>query len=189
MFLWKSTQTWRKRILVSMEPRVAGIPPYRRRSKQNLEVSGSCCCTRCAEFRSSVFRISVSVALHSLKEKLDILYPGIFHDAFLDYLFDLVEQTRLMQDDTFNYFVIKLIVSRPCIHEEPFYAQLLIFSQVALNEQFMVVSANNEVTLENGKPENHAAASNRVLRVLMRRLNSSKTFGENMIFMLNRARE
>jgi len=29
---------------------------------------------------------------------------------------------------------------------------------------------------------------NRVLRVLMRRLGSSKTFGENMIFMLNRAR-
>ena len=30
---------------------------------------------------------------------------------------------------------------------------------------------------------------NRVLIVLMRRLNSSKTFGENVIFMLNRAGE
>lgn len=30
-------------------------------------------------------------------------------------------------------------------------------------------------------------AQNRVLLVLMRRLGASKTFGENMIFMLNRA--
>ncbi|KIK63179.1 hypothetical protein GYMLUDRAFT_41504 [Collybiopsis luxurians FD-317 M1] len=80
----------------------------------------------------------------------------VFSDSFLDHLFDLVEQTRLVQDDTFNYAVIKLIV--------------------ALNEQFMVASlaAGGET-------------GNRVLLVLMRRLGSSKTFGENMIFMLNRA--
>lgn len=30
---------------------------------------------------------------------------------------------------------------------------------------------------------------NRVIRVMMRRLGSCKTFGENMIFMLNRASE
>lgn len=35
----------------------------------------------------------------------------IFDDAFIDYLFDLVEQTRQLHDDTFNYSVIKLIVS------------------------------------------------------------------------------
>ena len=29
----------------------------------------------------------------------------------MDYLFDLVEQTRDMEDETFNYSVIKLIVS------------------------------------------------------------------------------
>jgi len=29
----------------------------------------------------------------------------------VDYLFDLVEQTRDMEDETFNYSVIKLIVS------------------------------------------------------------------------------
>lgn len=38
-------------------------------------------------------------------------------------------------------------------------------------------------------PEQEPQEKNRVLRVLMRRLGSSKTFGENMIFMLNRARE
>jgi len=35
----------------------------------------------------------------------------------------------------------------------------------------------------------HAVAENTVIRVLMRRLGSSKTFGENLIFMLNRAGE
>lgn len=40
--------------------------------------------------------------------------PEIFSDSFIDFLFDLVEQTRHMQDDTFNYSVIKLIV-RPTL--------------------------------------------------------------------------
>ena len=35
---------------------------------------------------------------------------GVFDDDFIDHLFDLVEQTRDVQDDTFNYSVIKLIV-------------------------------------------------------------------------------
>lgn len=35
----------------------------------------------------------------------------IFDDKFIDYLFDLIEQTRGMQDETLNYSVIKLIVS------------------------------------------------------------------------------
>lgn len=36
---------------------------------------------------------------------------GIFKDSFVDHLFDIVEQTRDMEDETFNYSVIKLIVS------------------------------------------------------------------------------
>jgi len=35
---------------------------------------------------------------------------GIFNDSFIDHLFDLVEQTRGMHDEAFNYSVIKLIV-------------------------------------------------------------------------------
>ncbi|KAF8625064.1 hypothetical protein AX15_005546 [Amanita polypyramis BW_CC] len=88
----------------------------------------------------------------------------VFDDDFIDYLFDLVEQTRFMQDETFNYSVIKLIT--------------------ALNEQFMVASLSDGGSQEQKSKE----SKNRVLRVLMRRLNLSKTFGENMIFMLNRAR-
>lgn len=36
---------------------------------------------------------------------------GIFQDSFIDHLFDLVEQTRNIHDESFNYSVIKLIVS------------------------------------------------------------------------------
>ncbi|KAJ6481898.1 hypothetical protein C8R45DRAFT_1003389 [Mycena sanguinolenta] len=90
----------------------------------------------------------------------------VFDDTFIDFLFDLVEQTKQMHDDTFNYSVIKLIV--------------------ALNEQFMVASLPNESdgTIPAAAP---SEPKNHVLRVLMRRLGHSKTFGENMIFMLNRA--
>ena len=34
----------------------------------------------------------------------------MFDDGFIGYLFDLVEQTREIQDETFNYSIIKLIV-------------------------------------------------------------------------------
>ncbi|KAG7450939.1 uncharacterized protein BT62DRAFT_984253 [Guyanagaster necrorhizus] len=92
-------------------------------------------------------------------QKLSVAELRVFDDSFIDYLFDLVEQTRHVQDETFNYSVIKLIV--------------------AFNEQFMVASICDR--------EQSGVEQNRVLRVLMRRLGSSKTFGENMIFMLNRA--
>ncbi|KAJ7231964.1 hypothetical protein C8J57DRAFT_1439811 [Mycena rebaudengoi] len=72
----------------------------------------------------------------------------IFDDAFIDYLFDLVEQTRQMQDETFNYSVIKLIV--------------------ALNEQFMVASLSNETDDTFPAPA-PSEPKNRVLRVLMQR--------------------
>ncbi|KAH8833744.1 hypothetical protein DL96DRAFT_1578218 [Flagelloscypha sp. PMI_526] len=99
-------------------------------------------------------------------QKMSMSDLRIFDDTFLDHLFQLVEETRDMPDESFNYAVIKLIV--------------------ALNEQFMVA------TLDGSKsPQSHSDSisdsKNRVLRVLMQRLGSSKTFGENMIFMLNRA--
>jgi hypothetical protein len=60
--------------------------------------------------------------------------------------------------------------------------------QVALNEQFMVATLHSDIPVVGSSHHHHLAdPSNRVLRVLMGRLGSSKTFGENMIFMLNRA--
>ncbi|KII91657.1 hypothetical protein PLICRDRAFT_136034 [Plicaturopsis crispa FD-325 SS-3] len=118
-----------------------------------------------AKMRSLAVRLVYEVCR---VQKLSVQDLRIFDDAFLDSLFDLVEQTRNMQDESFNYSVIKLIV--------------------ALNEQFMVASLSGG----SSTPLPDATATpvegkNRVLNVLMRRLGSSKTFGENMIFMLNRA--
>ena len=87
-----------------------------------------------------------------------------------------------MHDETFNYSVIKLIVSFP-------FRVGHVFNdlQTALNEQFMVAGlGDEEPNPQSGKaPE----PKNRVIRVMMRRLGTCKTFGENMIFMLNRASE
>lgn len=93
-------------------------------------------------------------------QKLSLHDLSVFNDQFLDHLFELVEQTRFMPDETLNYSVIKLIV--------------------ALNEQFMVACLGKS-------PHPEPESQNRVLTVLMSRLGSSKTLGENMIFMLNRA--
>ncbi|EKM78508.1 hypothetical protein AGABI1DRAFT_121557 [Agaricus bisporus var. burnettii JB137-S8] len=115
-----------------------------------------------AKLRSLAVKLLYEVC-RTLKFSLQDLRT--FNDNFIDQLFDLVEQTRNMQDDTFNYSVIKLIV--------------------ALNEQFMVASLPSNSHHHN---DSHSAETmNRVICVLMRRLGFSKTFGENMIFMLNRA--
>lgn len=78
----------------------------------------------------------------------------------MNHLFELVEQSRNWIDDAYNYQVIKLIV--------------------ALNEQFMVAG------LIDPRKSSHPSG-NIVMTVLRTRLNASKTFGENLIFMLNRA--
>ncbi|KAH8112863.1 hypothetical protein DFH11DRAFT_1778458 [Phellopilus nigrolimitatus] len=95
-------------------------------------------------------------------QKFSVVDLRIFDDAFIDHLFDLVELTRHMQDETLNYSLIKLIV--------------------ALNEQFMVasISANSPTsgTTHHESKQAHPEENG---------LNFSKTFGENMIFMLNRA--
>ncbi|KAH9474650.1 Protein dip1 [Psilocybe cubensis] len=91
----------------------------------------------------------------------------IFDEFFIDHLFDLVEQTKYMHDDTFNYSVIRLII--------------------ALNEQFMVAGLGNDGS-PIGDKRDAQEPKNRVIRVMMRRLGSCKTFGENLIFMLNRTK-
>ncbi|KAJ7628756.1 hypothetical protein FB45DRAFT_834743 [Roridomyces roridus] len=116
-----------------------------------------------AKLRSLCIRLLYEVCR---VQKFSVQDLRIFDDAFIDYLFDLVEETRHMQEETLNYSVIKLIV--------------------ALNEQFMVASLPKEADGTTFAPDANEP-KNRVLRVLMRRLGSSQTFGENMIFMLNRA--
>ena len=146
---------------------------------------------------------------------LTLCEVGLFTDSFIDSLFELVEQTRNMQDETFNYSVIKLIVRAPFTRRNSSHTADACTPQVALNEQFMVASLSpastasppetpksNLFTLRGAQhrrastPSNPPASpladvqvQNRVVGVLIHRLGSSKTFGQNMIFMLNRASE
>jgi hypothetical protein len=62
---------------------------------------------RVQKFSVQDLRENFGVFSHFLNDRI----TGIFDDAFIDYMFDLVEQTRQMQDEAFNYSVIKLIVS------------------------------------------------------------------------------
>ncbi|SCV73775.1 BQ2448_6205 [Microbotryum intermedium] len=113
-------------------------------------------------------------------QKLEAFELAIFSYDFIDHLFALVERTRDVEDETFNYTLIKLII--------------------ALNEQFMVASLSSQVQSNGGsvalpppilpqivgdrKPER---GPNLVLEALKARTSESKTFGENIIFILNRS--
>ncbi|UZJ54802.1 hypothetical protein CBS101457_004122 [Exobasidium rhododendri] len=87
--------------------------------------------------------------------------------TFVNHLFDLVEASRHWHDDSYNYQLIKLIV--------------------ALNEQFMVSAIDSAVAKGSSSKRGNANHSNIVMTVLRTRLNASNTFGENLIWMLNRA--
>ncbi|KAG9024023.1 hypothetical protein FRB95_012208, partial [Tulasnella sp. JGI-2019a] len=124
-------------------------------------------------------------------QRIDASDLRLFSEDFINYLFELVEETRSNPDETLNYALIKLVV--------------------ALNEQFMVAalpqspapphtraqsprlhpgaSSTSPSQKKSGRnsPQTVPPVQNRVLHVLLRRLDSSKTFGENLIFMLNRA--
>ncbi|KIM25009.1 hypothetical protein M408DRAFT_75011, partial [Serendipita vermifera MAFF 305830] len=102
-------------------------------------------------------------------QKFDEEDLRMFDESFIERLFDLVELTRNVDDESLNYSVIKLIV--------------------ALSEQFMVSTPPNQSADQKAarQKKERKHGSNRIIEVLMRRMHYSKTFGENLIFMLNRA--
>lgn len=95
-------------------------------------------------------------------QKLEPAHLKAFDERFIHHLFDLVEETRHHHDEDFNYRLIKLLV--------------------AMNEQYMV-----STLAPSSSGSSATRPQNLVLSVLQQRLNASKTFGENLIFMLNRA--
>ncbi|KGB80112.1 hypothetical protein CNBG_5950 [Cryptococcus deuterogattii R265] len=138
-----------------------------------------------------------------------------FDDQFIDHLFDLVETTWGQQDERLNYAVIRLIVAlneQFMVITLPSKHHTRVHARVGKSEEqnHLGVSSgpgsggdgegghtrnhhrakSGNTTQSGGYTHDHqeeAKKNNRVLVVLMRRLGSSKTFGENMIFMLNRA--
>jgi hypothetical protein len=81
-------------------------------------------------------------------------------EDFLHYLLDLVERTRKDADEELNYGTIQLIL--------------------AFNEQYMVQQ-------QTARAVSNYTPSNLLLSALADRPGASSTFGENLIFMLNRS--
>lgn len=134
--------------------------------------------------------------LCALTSNTDGTHTGAFDERFIDHLFDLVEESRYHHDEAFNHQLIKLIVSTfPTVMYAPFsdltmYRLFRPTRQVAMNEQFMVSGLGTHVKASGpslSAPLNGARPINPVLDVLRARLNRAQTFGENLIFMLNRA--
>ena len=72
--------------------------------------------TKPAVSRSLTFPISVRFPLRRSRTLLMGL-TGIFSDGFIEHLFDLVELTRNVDDESLNYSVIKLIVRSLTSHQ------------------------------------------------------------------------
>ncbi|KAH9941272.1 uncharacterized protein BXZ73DRAFT_88419 [Epithele typhae] len=135
-----------------------------------------------AKLRSLSVRLLYEVCrVQKMSCKTFVPWLGMFDDAFMDHLFDLVEQTRDM-DETHSRCRMVPFRFRVTCH------------QVALNEQFMVASLQPHTPqphvngfAQQQESSKRPESTNRVLRILMSRASSSPTFGENLIFMLNRA--
>ncbi|KAG0304171.1 hypothetical protein BGZ98_005835 [Dissophora globulifera] len=95
-------------------------------------------------------------------QSLKPLDLALVDEDFLHYLLDLVERTRTDADEGLNYGVVKLLL--------------------AFNEQYMLHQAACRAA-------SNYTPSNPLLVVLADRPGASCTFGENLIFMLNRAEE
>ncbi|EMD00010.1 hypothetical protein BAUCODRAFT_21683 [Baudoinia panamericana UAMH 10762] len=81
-------------------------------------------------------------------------------DSFILYLFQLIEQLSDDADDPYHYPIIRVLL--------------------VLNEQYMCL-AN-----ETGSPDGISGMTNRVLKLLSAHGSSYRTFGENLILLLNR---
>ncbi|KAF9927547.1 hypothetical protein FBU30_003093 [Linnemannia zychae] len=90
---------------------------------------------------------------------------GLADENFINYMLDLVERTRTDATEQLNYSAIKLLL--------------------AFNEQYMLHTSNRSHHYQPGVQP--AYTENILLTVLAKRLGRSATFGENLIFILNRA--
>lgn len=85
---------------------------------------------------------------------------AVIDDAFILYLFQLIEQLSDDADDPYHYPVIRVLL--------------------VLNEQYMCLANAPEV------PDSPGQLTNRILKILSMHGPSYRTFGENLILLLNR---
>lgn len=113
---WRSTTTWTTCTQGSL-PQVQiratkGVYPFPlRQSCARFQFAFS---TTFAESKSPPLTTFVChIGLYVIASFINHMHISteLFDDTFIEYLFDLVENTRHQSDDTFNYSVIKLIVS------------------------------------------------------------------------------
>ena len=97
----------------------------------------------------------------------------------MTYLFQIIEQLSDDVNDPYHYPVIRVLV---CFLFEPFWNTELIDGQLVLNEQYMVSAHDPAVPgSSHGEP-----MTNQVIKLLSLHGSAYKTFGENIILLLNR---
>lgn len=98
-------------------------------------------------------------------------------DDFVCSLFDIIEQLSDDVNDPYHYSVIRVIVS----HTRFTTILKLTSTKLVLNEQFMVAAYDPTRRSENSLP-----LTNKVVKVLSTYGHRYKTFGSNIILLLNR---
>jgi hypothetical protein len=114
-------------------------------------------CTFRFTFHFTAPSTSLSISLH-----LPILctfqhFTATVDDAFVIYLFELIEELSNDANDPYHYPIIRVLL--------------------ILNEQYMCYAVS---------PESHPNLTNRIIKVLSNRGPAYRTFGENLILLLNR---
>lgn len=106
------------------------------------------------------------------------LVTVLLEDSFFVYLFELIEGLSNDVNDPYHYHVIRVLVSTLKVKKG--YLKL-IFLKLILNEQYMVLA-------HDPGPDQSLVmrVTNRVIKILSLRGSSYKTFGENLILLLNR---
>lgn len=104
-------------------------------------------------------------------------------DGFVTYLFQLIEALSDDASDPYHYPVIRVLVCH--LSRSQTATMSLTITQLVLNEQYMVASTSAAV--DPASPS--ASLTNRVVKVLSVAGSSFRTFGENIILLLNRETE
>ena len=105
---------------------------------------------------------------------------ALIEDTFINYLFEIIENIADDVNDPYHYPIIRVVV-RACLRRSfPLTAQLV------LNEQYMVCAHDPSPTQ---RSEQQLSLTNKVLRVLANHGSAYKSFGQNIILLLNRESE